>query len=153
MRKEIDELKHRLEFLLERTGSARGNTNRSLRYYGCIFIGCSETFDNKNDWKRHENSQHFHLEMWRCDEGKPEADELPPADFREHLKKALQFVPQWSHGQGRFWYGFCTKLIDLTAKAWVLGQNALAILMIISWLGKVSRTGFCEQERRKTKRR
>jgi hypothetical protein len=49
LRKEIDELKHRLEFLLEQTGSARGNTNKNLCYYGCIFIGCSETFDNKND--------------------------------------------------------------------------------------------------------
>ncbi|SPQ22117.1 f72d3149-c9f4-4cd5-aaff-37bdd8237933 [Thermothielavioides terrestris] len=24
--------------------------------------------DGKNDWKRHENNQHFQLEIWRCAE-------------------------------------------------------------------------------------
>lgn len=39
---------------------------RHERPYGCTFSTCNKTFGSKNDWKRHENSQHFHLETWRC---------------------------------------------------------------------------------------
>jgi hypothetical protein len=93
---------------------------------------CSKTFDSINDWKRHENSEHFHIEMWRCDEATPEADECAKVcyhqeTFQEHLKSAHQLDDDavkvktelchiGRNAQGRFWCGFCIRLIDLTAK-------------------------------------
>ncbi|KAK5127094.1 hypothetical protein LTR85_008454 [Meristemomyces frigidus] len=40
---------------------------RHSRPYGCTFPNCWKRFGSRNDWKRHENSQHFLQEMWRCD--------------------------------------------------------------------------------------
>lgn len=39
---------------------------RHSRPYACTFRGCGKLFGSKNDWKRHENSQHFQLELWKC---------------------------------------------------------------------------------------
>ncbi|KAI9702111.1 MAG: hypothetical protein M1836_001455 [Candelina mexicana] len=41
---------------------------RHEKAYGCTFPACNKKFGSKNDWKRHENSQHFQLETWRCSE-------------------------------------------------------------------------------------
>ncbi|CAL3967700.1 unnamed protein product [Diplocarpon coronariae] len=70
---------------------------RHSRPYGCTFLSCSKSFGSKNDWKRHENSQHFHLETWRCDI--PRLDESRACakvyyrkqTFVEHLKKEHAF--------------------------------------------------------------
>ena len=99
-------------------------------------MGCSETFDNKEDWKKHENSQHFQLEMWRCDNATPEADECAKVCYRketflEHLKSAheldndalivkTELCRIGRNAQTRFWCGFCIKLINLTER----GVNA-----------------------------
>lgn len=40
---------------------------RHTRPYGCTFPNCWKQFGSRNDWKRHEGSQHFLQEMWRCD--------------------------------------------------------------------------------------
>ena len=103
-----------------------------MRPYGCTFTGCSETFKKIEDWKRHENSQHIHLEMWRCDHELPEVDECAKVyyrqqTFREHLngkhqldndaiKVKAELCRIGRNNQGRFWCGFCIKLIDLRAK-------------------------------------
>jgi hypothetical protein len=39
---------------------------RHTRPYGCTFVNCWKRFGSRNDWKRHENSQHYMQEMWRC---------------------------------------------------------------------------------------
>lgn len=39
---------------------------RHERPYGCTFPRCNKTSGSKSDWKRHENSQHFQRETWRC---------------------------------------------------------------------------------------
>ncbi|KAL6720673.1 hypothetical protein ACLMJK_002598 [Lecanora helva] len=41
------------------------------RPFKCTFhdYGCSSTVGSKNEWKRHINVQHMHLETWRCDIG------------------------------------------------------------------------------------
>ena len=41
------------------------------RPFICTFhkYGCSSTVGSKNEWKRHINVQHMHLETWRCDIG------------------------------------------------------------------------------------
>jgi hypothetical protein len=107
---------------------------RHDRPYGCTFVTCSKTFGSKNDWKRHENSQHFHLEMWRCDEPHPESEGMPGPcakvcyrrqTFHEHLTKAHGITNQdeltkksdaYRIGRNchqRFWCGFCDRTIEL----------------------------------------
>ncbi|QSS65633.1 C2H2 zinc finger domain-containing protein [Histoplasma capsulatum] len=39
---------------------------RHSRPYGCTHPRCFKSFGSKNDWKRHENTQHFQLRCWRC---------------------------------------------------------------------------------------
>jgi hypothetical protein len=137
---------------------------RHSRPYGCTFATCSKTFGSKNDWKRHENSQHFHLETWRCDEEKLEGGSCAKVcyrrqTFQDHLKKDHSIsdnddVKSKVEGcrigrncQSRFWCGFCTKLIDLTKKgieAWTerfdhiddhfMGRHDLPVQDISDWV-------------------
>src|ERR1700710_1919549 len=115
--------------------TSRKHMKRHSRPYGCTFPACNnKTFGSKNDWKRHENSQHFHLESWRCDEQKPEGGVCAKVCYRkqtftDHLQKDhsisngddLVAKAQSCHigrnSQARFWCGFCVKLIDLKKKS------------------------------------
>ena len=77
----------------------RKHMKRHERPYGCTFLACNKTFGSKNDWKRHENSQHFHLETWRCDKEKPEGGACAKVSYRrqtfqEHLKKEHDIIDQ-----------------------------------------------------------
>lgn len=112
---------------------------RHERPYGCTFLTCNKTFGSKNDWKRHENSQHFQLETWRCDIEKPEGGVCAKVSYRrqtfqEHLKiqhamsdpDVIKIKGEacriGRNCQARFWCGFCKKLIDLKKKgldAWI----------------------------------
>lgn len=137
---------------------------RHSRPYGCTFATCNKTFGSKNDWKRHENSQHFHLETWRCDEEKIEGGTCAKVCYRrqtfiDHLKKDHQISTEDSvkskvegcrigrNCQSRFWCGFCTKLVDLSKKgveAWTerfdhidnhfMGRHGLAKQDIQDWV-------------------
>jgi hypothetical protein len=106
---------------------------RHSRPYGCTFLTCNKIFGSKNDWKRHENSQHFHLETWRCDEERPEGGACAKVcyrrqTFQDHLKTHHQMSDNdiikakledcriGRNCQARFWCGFCVKLIDLKKK-------------------------------------
>lgn len=106
---------------------------RHSRPYGCTFTTCSKSFGSKNDWKRHENSQHYHLETWRCDEEKLEGGPCAKVcyrrqTFQDHLSKDHSISDEAGikskvegcrigrNCQSRFWCGFCTRLIDLTKK-------------------------------------
>jgi hypothetical protein len=106
---------------------------RHERPYGCTFLTCNKTFGSKNDWKRHENSQHFQLETWRCDEERPEGGACAKVcyrkqTFQEHLSKEHQISDTapvnekleacriGRNCQARFWCGFCTKLVELKKK-------------------------------------
>lgn len=40
---------------------------RHSKPFGCTHDACNKVFGAKNDWKRHENSQHHQLECWKCD--------------------------------------------------------------------------------------
>jgi hypothetical protein len=130
---------------------------RHERPYGCTFSTCNKAFGSKNDWKRHENSQHFQSEMWRCDEC-TSVFHLA-GHFRDHLiethkinddKTIVQKTSDQRIGpnfQGHFWCGFCKKVINLTDKgvdAWTerfnhvdnhfMGRNGSAKLSIMSWV-------------------
>jgi hypothetical protein len=100
--------------------------------YGCTFLTCNKTFGTKNDWKRHENSEHFHQEAWRCDKETPEGGVCAKVcyrrqSFQDHLKtkhrmeddtikEKAESCRMGRNCQTRFWCGFCKKLIGLKKK-------------------------------------
>lgn len=51
------------------------------RPYLCIFslYGCTSTFGSRNEWKRHVNSRHLGLDIYRCDLGDCRSPSLSPA--------------------------------------------------------------------------
>jgi hypothetical protein len=106
---------------------------RHSRPYGCTYLSCNKTFGSKNDWKRHENSQHFQHETWRCLEENPEGRACAKVaysrqTFLDHLKREHSIsdvdaiktkVDAYHIGrnyQARFWCGFCRRTIDLEKK-------------------------------------
>jgi hypothetical protein len=105
---------------------------RHTKPYGCTYPKCNKRFGAKSDWKRHENSQHFQLESYRCQEIPPNAENrcgelfYRAEPFRTHLATHYvspdQFVEKLrlcrigKNGQGRFWCGFCRDIIPLDKK-------------------------------------
>lgn len=106
---------------------------RHDRLYACTFPDCtSRRFGSKNDWKRHENSQHFQLQCWRCH---IKSDIFPFAEcnslffrrekFISHLDRHHKVTEEHKistflktdeigrNRQSRFWCGFCRKIIAL----------------------------------------
>lgn len=118
--------------VLPRACDMNKHVKRHTRPFGCTFHKCNKVFGSKNDWKRHENSQHFQSEIFRC----PVTESLKkygvcakifyhPATFEEHLKdfhkitdaelledhKKNGRIGRGNHG--RFWCGFCKKILPL----------------------------------------
>lgn len=114
---------------------------RHNRPYACTFPDCpSQPFGSKNDWKRHENSQHFQLQCWRCHiksatSPSKECNRLfyRREKFIAHLdgyhkvtkepeiRAFLKTDEIGRNGQSRFWCGFCREIITLKnsgMKAW-----------------------------------
>lgn len=109
---------------------------RHDRPYGCTFPTCSDMFARKCDWTRHENVQHFQKfqnEFWRCEEVNSKGGTCAMEcelrhSYQEHLhsfhrilnphvvKKKINSTCIFSNDQGRFWCGFCSKLVDLEKK-------------------------------------
>jgi hypothetical protein len=123
---------------------------RHSRPYGCTFASCNKKFGSKvskptthtsitngsqNDWKRHEASQHYQEELWKCLE--PALPGSDPNPFNEcgevfwrenimshHLtsahglnrhKASAQLTAYHvgpNHQQG-FWCGFCRNVVPL----------------------------------------
>ncbi|KAI2473260.1 hypothetical protein F4781DRAFT_227963 [Annulohypoxylon bovei var. microspora] len=105
---------------------------RHLKPYGCTFPGCPKKFGSKNDWKRHENSQHYMLEHWRCDEKQTNDSAetcgkfIPRRElFKQHLTtchriKDLAILEAKAercrvgrNSEVRFWCGFCRGIIEV----------------------------------------
>ncbi|KAI8950647.1 hypothetical protein F4801DRAFT_331600 [Xylaria longipes] len=101
---------------------------RHEKPYGCTMAGCDKRFGSKNDWKRHENTQHFMLEMWRCDEEGCEKVYYRREIFRGHLEKDHQTTDQnvleaklekcrvGRNCEARFWCGFCQEVVEIKQK-------------------------------------
>jgi hypothetical protein len=135
---------------------------RHTRPYGCTFPKCQKYFGSKNDWKRHETSQHYQSEAWRCEEkinGATCTKVYSSADFaRAHLTKMHKVTdPEaverkiearriGANYQARFWCGFCLEIIDLTemgVDAWTerfnhidehfMGKGGRAKQSIMEW--------------------
>ncbi|KAK0752491.1 hypothetical protein B0T18DRAFT_388419 [Schizothecium vesticola] len=54
------------EKTFKRPCELKKHRKRHEKPYACTQEDCDKKFGSKNDWKRHENSQHMQLEFWRC---------------------------------------------------------------------------------------
>ena len=106
---------------------------RHEKPYACTHSDCPKRFGSKNDWKRHENSQHIQLEFWKCAE---KARDAPPPSavcgrichrretFKSHLDKDHGITDDKTiekrctdcrngrNFESRFWCGFCKTTIE-----------------------------------------
>ena len=113
----------------------RKHKKRHTRPYGCTFATCSKSFGSKNDWKRHENTRHYQIETWRCNEVNPRSQINQCAkifyrreQFQTHLKETHLIKDDEKirehckrhrigrNGQSGFWCGFCKKIVTLKHK-------------------------------------
>ncbi|KAH6638189.1 hypothetical protein C7974DRAFT_155937 [Boeremia exigua] len=119
---------------------------RHQRPYGCTYPKCHKRFGAKSDWKRHENSQHFQLEAFRCDvlvnAGKKCGNHSHRSkQFQEHLAKehnvtsdsqletSMKRCRIGKNCQGQYWCGFCCEIMILKSKrneAWDERFNHIA---------------------------
>lgn len=119
------------------TDSRRKHEIRHQRPYGCTFTNCTKKFGSKNDWKRHENTRHFHHQSWLCQEHVPQKNSIEKKEcgevfsrrnmFVDHLRK-IHNVNQSDVGESlkrnrigpnsqvRFWCGFCGCSRDLKSQ-------------------------------------
>ncbi|KAI1473706.1 hypothetical protein F4774DRAFT_423901 [Daldinia eschscholtzii] len=119
--------------LFQRRCELKKHEKRHLKPYGCTFRGCNKKFGSKNDWKRHENSQHIMLEQWICDEMQTEQSTKPCGRnfprrelFKHHLgtshnikeqeymERKLETCRVGRNLETRFWCGFCQQVIETT---------------------------------------
>lgn len=113
---------------------------RHEKPYGCTYQACKKRFGSKNDWKRHENSQHYQLELWKCNEKSTvDVNEVccrtfnRREQFKTHLSKDHHIedphmiddkLEKCLDGRNygiRFWCGFCRTMVKLEGtgtKAW-----------------------------------
>lgn len=100
--------------------------------YGCTFPKCNSQFGSKSDWRRHENTQHFQLAVWKCNEPIGEGMVCPKACygrnvFEGHLRKdhnvaEVDVVRRQDDCRvdrstnDRFWCGFCKDVIPVNPK-------------------------------------
>ena len=114
---------------------SRKHKKRHTRPYGCTYTTCLRRFGSKNDWKRHENTQHYQIEAWRCQEPSSASKinqcakvfyrrEQYQAHLKDHhhvkdegeIRKRSQKNRIGRNGQSGFWCGFCRKIVTLTTK-------------------------------------
>ncbi|KAI4283203.1 MAG: hypothetical protein L6R38_002325 [Xanthoria sp. 2 TBL-2021] len=115
--------------------TARKHKKRHTRPYGCTFPGCSKKLGSKNDWKRHENTQHYQIETWRCHEYSKSSTIGQCASIfyrreqfqgylrdKHHIEDESYIQTQCKryrigrNRQGKFWYGFCQEIVELKTK-------------------------------------
>ncbi|KAF1932236.1 uncharacterized protein M421DRAFT_287280 [Didymella exigua CBS 183.55] len=106
---------------------------RHEKPYGCTYPKCPKIFGAKSDWKRHENSQHFQLEAFRCDLANKAGKKCGqhcyrPMQFQKHIEEKHKITPGTQvkvhlqrcrigkNCQDQFWCGFCGKIITLASK-------------------------------------
>ncbi|KAK1047994.1 hypothetical protein LTS16_004841 [Friedmanniomyces endolithicus] len=109
----------------------RKHMKRHTRPYGCTFPSCFKEFGSRNDWKRHEESQHSLQEMWKCMLPTPAGTRCPTISynsthFADHLRQSHQdslgstaqvpLVGESMHlgakAHRRYFCGFCNALVE-----------------------------------------
>ena len=120
---------------MDRPCDLKKHEKRHSRPWGCTDAGCNKTFGSKNDWKRHENSQHYQLETWRCHEQVPTSkigtcakiffrrDPFQGHLRRDHGRRDEDYIREqcrkrrigrnWQNG---FWCGFCKAIVKLSTR-------------------------------------
>ena len=120
---------------MDRQCDLKKHEKRHSRPWGCTNETCSRTFGSKNDWKRHENSQHYQLETWRCHEASATSRIGQCArlffrrdPFQAHLRRDHQLRDEdyvrdqcrqrrvGRNFQNGFWCGFCKAIVRLQTK-------------------------------------
>ncbi|KAF8540892.1 hypothetical protein BDD12DRAFT_831333 [Trichophaea hybrida] len=125
----------------------RKHRKRHTRPYGCTARYCQRLFGSKNDWKRHENSQHHRLESWKCNvpvhpHGAGDickAIHYRKENFVNHLKSSAHGIrteaeiKRWAErsyigGSDHhiFWCGFCVDESGVQGKTINLKKQGLA---------------------------
>ncbi|KAJ5782227.1 hypothetical protein N7457_004001 [Penicillium paradoxum] len=104
---------------------------RHERPYGCTFPHCAKSFGSKADWKRHESSQHLHVQSWFCTEHVGNSTSCEQLFYRlekytQHLRQhgVEEYQVAASVGNNRldladgshFWCGFCNHRVTLTKR-------------------------------------
>ena len=116
--------------LCNRQSDLKKHMKRHSRPYGCVLDKCYKRFGSKNDLQRHENKTHpEQMECYRCDGNHREAGQ--PCfkvfydgrdNYKKHLEKCYSQEVQQIEKQanasripannlGRFWCGFCNKIV------------------------------------------
>lgn len=75
------------------TSSRASRASQPTSSFPCplALYGCASSFGSKNEWKRHVNTQHLRLDLWRCDQCNDR--ETRPNDFNrkdlfvQHLRR------------------------------------------------------------------
>jgi hypothetical protein len=123
----------RCGYAVARACDLKKHMKRHEKPYGCTYPKCHKRFGAKSDWKRHENSQHFQLEAFRCDQISTTGDMCGEHFLRiEHFKKHLEAQHKISEEQQvgdevkrrrigkncqqQFWCGFHGDIVELKEK-------------------------------------
>ena len=116
-----------------RTCDLNKHLKRHCRPYGCTYPNCYKKFGAKSDWKRHENSQHFQQEVFRCDYLSRSGERCGRhyyrmAQFQDHLECAHNIASKddvqniltrckiGKDCQVQYWCGFCCEIKTLKAR-------------------------------------
>ena len=115
-----------------RQSDLKKHMKRHSRPYGCVVDDCYKSFGSKNDLKRHETNMHSEQkECYRCD-GSHQSEDGRRCfqvfyngrdNYKKHLDRCLTQDPHLverianacrlpANNQGRFWCGFCNKIVD-----------------------------------------
>lgn len=115
---------------------------RHEKPYGCTYPHCTKRFGSKNDWKRHENSQHCQFELWKCNE----PSRLNPSEicgkachrreqFKAHVSKEHAITDSAEIDrrlvscrvgrdcESRFWCGFCKTVVEISGRGLKAGTE------------------------------
>jgi hypothetical protein len=120
-------------YTVARACDMKKHMKRHDKPYGCTYPKCHKRFGAKSDWKRHENSQHFQLEAYRCSQLSPAGKACGEHFLRiDHFKKHLDTQHKLSdeqqqvdeakrrkigkNCQQQFWCGFHGEIIELKEK-------------------------------------
>jgi hypothetical protein len=109
----------------------RKHVRRHTKPYFCTFHDCSKQLGSRDDWRRHESTQHFLSSRWLCRHPLPDGVSscghhifIDPQQLRIHLQGMhaihdINTLSQLQHryhlgreGNYSFWCGFCSGVIQ-----------------------------------------